>query len=133
MTTTATTRPVSWTFQYYLPHISTSTDDLYTVADWIAYDMREDPEELVAGDFAAYMYDLPFIGEDDFHYYPKPCEVPYNDDMAVTEDRFVLEGELKEISLVRKKRWEGLWLERAVSKLLRRIRLKNLVNTYRNV
>jgi hypothetical protein len=97
------------------------------VADWLAYDVRESNEQTGTKELAAYGfadYNLPFIGENDFNYYPRLCESPYNDSMDSTRDGLVLGGELKGTRLARKKHWEEFWLEKATSKLLSRLRLK---------
>jgi hypothetical protein len=97
------------------------------MAEWVAYDMPEvneqaKTEELVARDLKD--YDLPFIGEDDFKYYPKLYDLPCNDDMASTEAKTVLGGGIDGTGLIKQKHWLELWLEKTVPKLRERLRLK---------
>jgi hypothetical protein len=80
-------------FQYYLPHISSKNEDHY--ASWVAFDMRDaneqaETEEMVLNDF-----DLPFVEEDDFNYYPGRSPRPlYTADIATTEESLMLGDEL---------------------------------------
>jgi hypothetical protein len=80
---------------------------------------QAETEELMARD-----YELPFIYEDDFNYYPETSELPYNECMASTQESLVLGRGMKRMRLVKKKQWDEFWLEKVVLKLKKRFRLK---------
>ncbi|KAF2446854.1 hypothetical protein P171DRAFT_240449, partial [Karstenula rhodostoma CBS 690.94] len=89
-------------FRYYLPHISSNSVDYYTDASWVAFDMRDaneraETEEMLLGDF-----DLPFVDEDDFNYYPGKSLRPLSaaEDASAGES-LVLGDELEEAEAVK--------------------------------
>lgn len=111
-------------FQYYLPHISNSTSDFYTATDWVAYDMRDIHDQENTKQPIVAQLELPFIHEDDFNYYPTPSDLPYDENIASTEEGLVSGRKLKRTKLVKKKGWEMIWLERKVAKLLSKLKLR---------
>jgi hypothetical protein len=126
-------------FQYYLPHLSTSTHAIYTDCDWIAFDTLQydeelDTEALLFSDWSSSNMNIPLIDEDDYNYYPKlergevPCPSSTADeDMNLDSFRKLVEeftsgksgqqkkNERKERRKLKKKRArEEFWLERKV-------------------
>jgi hypothetical protein len=83
-------------------------------------------EALLAEDYPS--FELPYIGENDFNYYPSPMDPIMDMERVSTKDDLLigrtLERRGRRKTLEKKKSWEEFWLEKKVAKLLRRLRLK---------
>ncbi|KAF2658422.1 hypothetical protein K491DRAFT_676460 [Lophiostoma macrostomum CBS 122681] len=76
--TTALPSATELDFQYYIPHLSTSTHDVYTDCSWIAFDTLGHSADdldacmaaLVFPDWSSENMNIPLIREDQYKYYP---------------------------------------------------------------
>lgn len=99
-------------FQYYIPHISSNSVDYYTDASWAAFDMRDANERAETEAMLLDDFDLPFVDEEDFNYYPGRSPRPL----------YVAVGARMEESLV-----SGLKVEQAQKGKSQRFRLREMV------
>ncbi|KAF2789845.1 hypothetical protein K505DRAFT_391896 [Melanomma pulvis-pyrius CBS 109.77] len=127
--------PYPGKFHYYLPHLSSSLHDFYTsqegVARGVPSPMSPSPPNKYTFGTGSLFYDedevigLPFINEEDFQYYPlgevgrggRPRGGRETEKAPMMGDRWRRAG------LVKKKAWEGFWLEGMILRGLRKVGL----------
>lgn len=81
-------------FQYYLPHASTDSTDQYADASGIAFSRRDVEERAEMEEMLLEGFDLPFVDEDDFNYYPERSPRPL---CAVSTESLVAGDSMKEV------------------------------------
>jgi hypothetical protein len=134
----------TYSFHHYLPRISTSTTDFYSVTDWTAHvathahtepDEQAETEAQLFGSSTSNL-SLLFIEDDDFNYYPEdePNELPRRSTQLskvyghiIFGDDVKVESRTAGRKLQKKKGGEVLWLEkkiRRVFEMLRTLRLR---------
>ncbi|KAJ4297546.1 hypothetical protein N0V90_005438 [Kalmusia sp. IMI 367209] len=113
-----------------LPSSVTSHNSTYSYRDasWVVYNMLEPNEKVENKKTLNDDFELPFIRDDDFNYYPKLNPRPHgpysNEEMAPTEESLVLGKAVKRTKSVKKKVWEDFSLEDVVLRALAKLRLK---------
>jgi hypothetical protein len=134
----------TYSFHHYLPRISTSTTDFYSVTDWTAHvathahtepDEQAETEAQLFGSSTSNL-SLLFIEDDDFNYYPEdePNELPRRStqlskvyEHIIFGDDVKVESRTAGRKLQKKKGGEVLWLEKKIKRIfemLRKLRLR---------
>ncbi|KAF1978021.1 hypothetical protein BU23DRAFT_654241 [Bimuria novae-zelandiae CBS 107.79] len=77
-------------FCYYLPRISSTTKDHYTDAPWVAFDVRKSDEQTESEEME---FDLPFVQDKDFQYYPRKNSQVHGPEAARKEESSLVDNE----------------------------------------
>ena len=121
---TSTTSQQIW--PYSLKFISSSLNDLCTSQEGVACDIpapQNTPEVVLDPYGYEESIELPLIREQDFQYYPTSKM-----EMQTTESEGKRDVEQSSMikEEVKKKRWEGFWLKRVVSRGLKKLGLRSM-------
>jgi hypothetical protein len=124
--------PYSEKFYYYVPHISSSSNDFYTLQEDIAYDVwspHNAPRTLFDPRTSEESLELPLIHEHDFQYYPiSEMGTPRmgSETESQPEKIPMMREESKKKRPTEKKNWGGFWSERIALRRLRKLGLGSM-------
>jgi hypothetical protein len=124
--------PYSEKFYYHVPHISSRSNDFYTLQEDIAYDIsspHNTPKTLFDPQASEESLELPLIHEHDFQYYPiSETGTPSmgSETESQPEKIPVMRDESKKKRQTEKKNWGSFWSERIALRRLRKLGLSSM-------
>jgi hypothetical protein len=124
--------PYSEKFYYYVPHISSSSNDFYTLQEDGAYDLWSPynaPRTLFDPRTSEESLELPLIHEHDFQYYPiSELGTPRTGSETKSQPEKIpmMREESKKKRPTEKKHWGSFWSKRIALRRLRRLGLGSM-------